>query len=152
VNNNIQEETMALYETEVGIEESVSSDCDDVTTYILKVEQHYSFISRREYRKNDLWWAGGFKVSDNGVFVAYLVKRDHEEFNPSHDREYNKVIVHNRISGEERSTGLLKYLDSGATNFGKDYYSPTLHIENIVDIFDNGKVRYMTKDEVIHTL
>ena len=92
-----------------------------------------------------------FTASKSKRFVAYKMLRLYEEYSPGHDTDYCQVVVEDLLEGKERSTGMVKYHDSGGYGFG-DYYSKEDYIDSILEVSDEGKVKYKTSDGLEHLL
>lgn len=108
-----------------------------------KVRKEMNALYESDSFHCDTWAAGNFKESDNRKFVAYLKTRFYEDYYNQEDEEYNGIVVAELGGDSERFTGMKPYIY-------RESYLEEDHIDSILDISNEGKVKYKTKDGLEH--
>jgi len=115
--------------------------CEKMSKEISKI---YDSYYRSSDTHCDTWFAFGFKISENGKFFTYVVKRTYENYDAGDDC-YNKIVIHNLEIEKQKETGMNKYEWMGPRN--TPYLKEDIAIDSIVNISNKGEVTYLTLDE-----
>jgi hypothetical protein len=110
-----------------------------------EIKRQCGFLSTKNERGCDCWKLNKFVVSPNSKFVAYFVNKIELIYRPKHEKKLNWIVVVNLETEEKRTKSSMKYYETGFP-----YYNDR-RIESIIEVSDNGKVKYRTHDKKEHS-
>jgi hypothetical protein len=110
-----------------------------------ETRNNFNQNSTKNDNRCEHWKVNCFETSLDGKFVAYIVDRTEVTYKPHlHEKNTNWLVVANLETDEKRARSPIKYHETDLPHY-KDR-----QIEAIIEVSNQGKVKYRTKDNRPH--